>query len=342
MDSLRGAALSRIIPAVLALALAVGCGVTDNEERVDGSPATPELSRTAVSPTITTPSSTTVAPPATLPPSAPWVPSAGEPAPEAKELASQVVEAIGTYGVGEGTLEGTRQRIAVLSAVPEVANTAGPMLAPGAASVLQVVYPQLGGLTADSASVMVVARHTTLPAGADQAVSVTRTIDVRLESTPQGWRVTQLASVGGTPPPQPMPSALGQQVVDHPGIDLPDSAVWDIQAGRVSDVILQRLLELAAERTVSVTVLATGHPHEVFGRASVSNHTVGRGVDIWALDGIPVAMQRGDDSPLIEVVKGLIAGGVTEVGSPWDLDGPGTASFTNTVHHDHIHLAYDG
>ena len=29
---------------------------------------------------------------------------------------------------------------------------------------------------------------------------------------------------------------------------------------------------------------------------------------------------------------------VREVGSPWALDGPGGRSFTNEVHHDHLHI----
>lgn len=306
--------------------LLVGVACTSPDPTSDPSPKT---TGTATTTTTTTP----------LPPPVPWVASPADPAPEAKELATEVVQAIGTYPSGGGTIEAARQRIAELAAPAAVAEAGGPLLDPEAAAVVEIVYPQMGGLTERSASVMVVARQRTRVASEESVV--TRTIDVRLERTSAGWSVTELASLGGDPPPEATPSAVGRLVLEEPRIELPDSSVWDIEAGRVGDPILQRLLDLSVDHVVSVTVLATGHPHNVFDREFVSNHTVGRGVDIWAIDGISVLDQRAEDSPLIGLVQTELAAGVTELGSPWDLDGPGGPSFTNAVHQDHLHLAYD-
>ena len=106
-----------------------------------------------------------------------------------------------------------------------------------------------------------------------------------------------------------------------------------------SDAVLDAMLLLARDHSFSVTVLATGHPSEVFETPSVSNHTEGRGVDIWAVDGVPVVAQRTDGSVVEVMVRELLGAGVTEIGSPWDIDGPGGPSFTNVVHQDHLHVA---
>lgn len=309
--------------------LAVAC--TNPEEAGDPPAALSDSTTTTQAPTTTA---------TTLPPPPAWEASAGDPAPEAKELATGVLQAIGTYREGEGTVVLAGERVTGLSLAPAVVDAAGPFLIPDAASTVEIVYPQLGGLTSTRASIMTVIRHRTLISGEQR--SVTRTVDVRLELGPDGWSVTELASLGGDPPSTPTPTPTGQQVIDNDRIELPDSAVWDIGAGGVDDVILQRLLDLAVDHTLSVTVLATGHPRNVFDSDNLSNHTAGRAVDIWAVDGVPVFDQRGEGSPLLELVRGELAAGVTELGSPWDLDGAGGPSFTNAVHQDHLHLAYDG
>jgi hypothetical protein len=256
-------------------------------------------------------------------------------------LAANALQAVGTYDAGEGSAAGALKRIGP-DVDPEVVQSASQLLVPDGASSIEIVYPQLGGLTDDAASIMVVYRWRTLVGGSE--AQQTRTADVRLARGAEGWRVTTITSLGGDPPaggPQPLtPSASA--VLSNVQIELPDSARWDIQAGRVGDPVLDAMLSLAQTHSMSVTVLATGHPHEVFDTASVSNHTVGRGVDIWAIDGVPVVAQRSDGSISMGIVQELLDSGVTEVGSPWDLDGPGSASFTNVVHQDHLHVAFDG
>ena len=176
----------------------------------------------------------------------------------------------------------------------------------------------------------------------DRETSVVRTADVRLRREAGAWRVTGVESLGGEPTGSPEITPLAQAVLANDRLDLPDSARWDIQSGRIGDEILQVLQDLSQQHTLRVAVLASGHPHNVFESEYVSNHTEGRGVDIWAIDDTPVVSLRDPDGPLPALVQGLVAQGITEVGSPFDVDGPGGASFTNTVHQDHLHVAFDG
>lgn len=316
-------------PALLSVLLVLSaCSTSDTA----GAPATDSRASSTTSTSAPTPS---------LPLPATYEPLPGEPVPEAKSLAARVVQTIGTYPVGGGTAENAASRLGG-TVDPSLIDAALPLLDATAASSTEIVYPQLGGLTDTEASVMVVFRQR-LASSTDQW-EVTRTADVRLTLTPEGWAASGIASIGGEPPPDPAPlSAAARDVLATKAIDLPDSARWDIEAGRIDDRVLQLLLRLAQEHTLGVTVLATGHPDRVFGASSVSNHTVGRGVDVWSVDGQPVVAQRDVGGPLHALVQQLVDSmATTELGSPWDLDGVGRgASFTNTVHQDHLHLAFD-
>jgi len=321
----------RLLAALSALLLLTACSQTETTR--------PAPSR-APAPAPSTTSTTEPAPELPQPPV--YEPVAGEPVPEVKSLAANLLQTIGTYPIGGGTVEEAVQRLDG-SVDLSVVQAALPLLDPAAASSTEIIYPQLGGLTDSDASVMVVYRQR-LAADTDER-EVTRTADVRLTRTPQGWTVSAIASTGGGPPPNQNPrSPVAEAVLTTDAIDLPDSARWDIEAGRIDDRVLWLLSRLAEEHTLGVTVLATGHPEHVFGTSSISNHTVGRGVDVWSVDGQPVIAQRAVGSPLRALVQQLVdSRATTELGSPWDLDGVGRgASFTNTVHQDHLHLAFDG
>ena len=305
--------------------LAAGCSAAD--EPTDR--ATTEAGGTG-----STSSSTTT--PAPLPEPADYTPAAGEPSPEIKQAAAAVVQALLTYPVGEGDVDAARQRLSGLPAAPEVADRVVPLLRSRAASSAESVYPQYGGLLESSSSVMVVTRIRSR--GPEGDATVVRTLDVRLERRTEGWVVTDLASLGGQRPPTSAASGAGDAVLANPRINLPASARWDILAGRVDDRVLQTLTAMSDTHDLAVTTFSTGHPAEVFGTSSVSNHTEGRGVDIWGIDNQPVIAQRGEDSPLRTLVADTLALGVTELGSPWALGG---GSFTNTLHQDHLHVAFD-
>ena len=123
---------------------------------------------------------------------------------------------------------------------------------------------------------------------------------------------------------------------------MPDSARLDILAGLVSPTLLEVMAELADQTDYAVTVLATGHPHNVFETDRQSHHTVGRAVDIYRIGTELVIDGRHDEgSATFAATQWMFDHpDVVQVGSPWDIDGSGSSrSFTNQVHQDHIHLA---
>ncbi|MFC3996220.1 hypothetical protein ACFOVU_09860 [Nocardiopsis sediminis] len=298
------------------------------------------------------PSDPGASPPAALPEVAPYRVAEGEPAPDVKQAATAYLETLLTYGDGEGTAEAAAERIAAAGLPAEPAQQAADLLEESASGAAEVVYPQLGGLTDTQASIMAVTTLHRL--GDGELTSTTRTIDVRLTRTGEEWAVSEIASTGapGTAPspstsPSPLASSgstVGAQVVDAPAIHLPDTARWDIEGGGLDDRMLQILLDLSADHELSVAVLSTGHPHNVFDSASVSNHTNGRAVDIWAIDGTPVAEYArdgsGGDNPARRLMEQALALGSDEVGGPWSFSTPDGATFTNTVHQDHLHVGF--
>jgi hypothetical protein len=101
------------------------------------------------------------------------------------------------------------------------------------------------------------------------------------------------------------------------------------------------MLDLADQTSYEVAVLVTGHPYHVFETDRVSHHTMGQAVDIIRIGDHLVIDDRDENSATRVIVDWLYAHpDVLQVGSPWDIDGPGSKrSFADPVHQDHIHLA---
>lgn len=259
--------------------------------------------------------------------------------PAAKELAARVVEALTTYDVG--TAE------AAVEAVPvdaerraAIADVAAPLLDPASRSEGRVRRAQLGGLRDGRASVMVVVEQRVTPPDGE-ATTTTRTVDVRLERVDERWHVTSVASVGGSPVPRPTDlPPVAVSVLDDPRIVLPDSARWDVHAGRAHPRLLTVMAEIAERTPYEVVTIRNGHPHHVFGTEHVSDHTRGRAVDIVVVGDRSVVEDRDEGSVTYELARWLWTHpDVRQVGSPWALDGYGGRSFTDVVHLDHLHVA---
>lgn len=292
--------------------------------------------------------------PVGLPRQPAYVPVDGEVFRNAKTTAARFLEALMTYTAAEPPAAAL-ERALVLAAPDadrsELASRAAPVLVADAQSTAQVVYPQLGGLVplgseARYAVVMVVLRHRLLTSDGERR-EATRTIDVRLRVVGGAWAVEALGSVGGDPVPRPrsVPESL-LRVLENPRIVLPDSARWDLHSGKVDGRVVGVMADLAERSPYSVTVLRSGHPEKVvdgLGDRS-SNHFLGRAVDVWALDDVPVVQQRGArDSAAYDLLEQVIAAGpADEVGVPvgWDLDGPVRRLFDNAVHNDHFHVGF--
>ncbi len=261
-----------------------------------------------------------------------WTPGPGEVFPDAKQLAADTAQALTTYPHGS-----TPEGVAQAAGVPHVAAVLGRLVDRDAASAGTVVYPQMGGATEDAASIMVVLHQ--VRERTDGRSEEMRTLDLRLERTLDGWAVSGLASDGGAPADAPAelpPEAAA--VLEHERIALPDSARWDIYHGRVDPGLLQLVLEIAEHQEIHAVTMSTGHPHEVFGANRRSNHARGLAIDLYAVDGVPVVEQRHDGSAAHRLARWLYDVGVPELGSPWAFDGHGGRSFTDVVHHDHLHI----
>lgn len=288
-------------------------------------------------------SSTTILPTTTTAPALaraePYVAPTNEIEPALKTAAARALQAIFSYKPGEGTVAAAKQRLEGLPAVATIADKAAPLLDREARVEADIVYPQLGGLTPTAASVMTVVRLR-LDRGITRS-DVVRTMDVRLEKRGEVWTVVDLASLGGDPVEEPATlSDAARRVLDHDQIEMADTARWDIYSGRIADRLLDTLATIADGAPVGVTVLSTGHPIEVFGSTHTSNHIPGRGVDLWRV-GAPIIDQRNAEGPLRPLVDRLLSEGVTELGAPFDVDGPRGSNFANVVHQDHLHVAFD-
>ena len=270
----------------------------------------------------------------TLPPSTVWRPGPGEPQPEIKQAATAFIETAGTWVRAAGAAA-TLQAAGV---VPEVAATATALEAPDAvASTVRVIYPQYGGVTADRAAVMILLDQNL--AMADGSTTTRQlALDVRLiRRDPGDWRVEAIKPLTSLGPSVPL-SEAAQAVLAEPRLELSAPARLDVSSGRMDDRLLRVLLGLAEERVLTVQVMHTGHIQTVYPTARVSNHAVGRAVDIRAVDDQLVVDPATSRAMLTEVALRAAELGATEVGAPFDLNGDRKGFFTDIVHQDHLHI----
>jgi hypothetical protein len=300
-------------------------------------------SSTTTSSTTTTATTTTTTTTTTLPPpsqayEARYIVPLTEAEPEAKQLAADIAHSLTTYGESDDHAD-RLNALASRSGFDLLAEANQPLIYPGSWSQGQVIYLQLGGLRNGRASVMVVTRQT-VGSNGEVDFAVVRTLDIRLVLGESGWEFDFLGSAGGTFD-RLEDLALAHAVARDPRIEMPDSARLDILSGLVSPTLLAVMAEIADQTPYAVTVLVTGHPHNVFETDRLSDHTVGRAIDIVRVGGLRVIDDRGEESATRTLVEWLYHHpDVRQVGSPWDLDEETSRrSFTDAVHQDHIHIA---
>jgi hypothetical protein len=325
-----------LLPAALVTACsATRSGTASSDGATPVRPATPSV----------TPSTTsgTTPPGDVLGSVDPWLPPDGEAHLTLKRLVTDAVEAIGSWSEPEGALTAAaRARGLGLGLPPEVVDSFGELLEPAAvAARTQVVYPQLGGLTATESSIMTVVSQELLMSDGSRHERG-NVLDVRLAAREGVWAVRGVVPTAPVVPIAPggaTPSEAARRVLEHPRLVLPPSAAADVMAGGVDDSILSVLAGLADRHDLQVQVFYDGHPTNVFGTDRASRHSQGRAVDIVQVDGVWVndpSMPRAT----LEAVM-ILAGqlGATEIGGPFDVNGPGRGYFTDAVHLDHLHVA---
>lgn len=156
----------------------------------------------------------------------------------------------------------------------------------------------------------------------------------------------QRLDAAGSPlgPPWPSAAGLALDVAGTPGLALAPDARGDlITAGEPGSAIDARLLGVLAavlrEHSVTVSVVKTGHPQFTAG-GQVSNHWHGRGIDIAAVDGVPVNAANAGANALARSLAELpLPIRPTEVGTPWPIGAAGF--FTDASVQNNIHVAFD-
>ncbi len=266
-----------------------------------------------------------------------WAPGGEEPFPQIKQAATSFLQTAGTWSAsGQGAPEAVAQRLVSAGLPADVAATAAVLAAPDAeGSTLEIVYPQSGGQTPTDASVMTSVVQTLQRGGVVEQRALTLDVRVRLVGTV--WTAIGIAPL----PPLAGPGTLGANaaaVLANPRIRLPGAAQADLRSGSLDETMLGILNGIAAHHELDVAVFYDGHPPQVFATDRLSNHHVGRAVDIWAVDGRSVASLRGDTALLDPILVLAARLGATEVGSPYDRNGPEGGYFTDAAHQDHLHI----
>jgi hypothetical protein len=259
---------------------------------------------------------------------------------QAKTTACTIAEGLTTYEPGTTPARLAARATEDAERRPALVKAVRPLHHAGGWSRGSVVYPQMGGLRGDRASVMVVVRQEA-GKGAQTQLVETRTLDIRLVRVAGSWTFDRLASAGGEAVPRPgrLPAAA-RAVLDDDRIALPDSARWDIYRGAVSTSLLRLMADLADQSSYDVAVLRTGHPRYVFGTTRLSQHTAGRAFDIYRVGRHLVVDDRREGSRTQRLARWLTARAeLSQLGSPWALDGGVAPSFTDSVHQDHLHVA---
>src|SRR3954451_19066885 len=123
-------------------------------------------------------------------------------------------------------------------------------------------------------------------------------------------------------------------VLKDANITLDGNGKQDFESGKMDPRVAAVILKLAEKHKLTITSTFSDHPVDTAG-GSVSNHTLGRGLDIGAIDGKPVnadnPLARELASELTELDASIRP---TEVGTPFPISDP--AFFTDADHQDHI------
>lgn len=188
---------------------------------------------------------------------------------------------------------------------------------------LQVYDAQYGGLLDTSASVLV--------------VTSVATYDVRLVQASPRWTVTQ---VNPSQPGAPVSTltAAATALLASSRVSLPPAAQADVRSGQVHDSVLNVLLELSQEHELTVSVVRSGHPIDVFGTTRPSDHPRGRAVDVWRIDGNAVVNPATPTALVDNLMRRAAALGSYNVGGPRQLSG--SQFFSDRTHHDHVHMGF--
>lgn len=146
---------------------------------------------------------------------------------------------------------------------------------------------------------------------------------------------------------EPESGAPGELDVDavlgNPRIHLTPVQRADLGRGLIDRRVIALLAWIGQAHRINVTALRSDHP-PLTVEGAVSNHSLGRAVDIGAVDGERCDGSRSGACGRLALTLALIAGPLhsTELIYCFDPDGPASPdAFARPDHCNHIHVGYD-
>ena len=160
--------------------------------------------------------------------------------------------------------------------------------------------------------------------------------------------VADVAASGTSRPPDPSeygldgtggkPTPEMEALLKNKNITFDATGIADIKAGKIDPRVIAVMTKLSEDHKITVTCMCSDHSRATAG-GSISNHSLGRGLDIGTIDGEIVrpnsAAARELASELSQLPEEYRP---NEIGSPFAIAGPGY--FTDSAHQDHIHLGF--
>ena len=134
--------------------------------------------------------------------------------------------------------------------------------------------------------------------------------------------------------------ASTSDLLRNPRVSLTPYARADLEAGSVDARLVSLLSWLAERHSLTISVFKTGHS-KYTRSGSISLHYLGRGADIFIVDGGPVsALNTGAREAVLGMASLEGALRPDELGHPFGAIGfPG--GFTDSDHADHVHIGFD-
>ena len=127
-------------------------------------------------------------------------------------------------------------------------------------------------------------------------------------------------------------------LLKNKNLEFDSDGIADLKAGKIDPRVVAALTKLSSEHKLKISCMCSDHSKFTAG-GSISNHAMGRGLDIASVDGEIVnpgsAASRELASELSQLPEEYRP---DEIGSPWPISGPGY--FTDAGHQDHLHLGF--
>lgn len=136
--------------------------------------------------------------------------------------------------------------------------------------------------------------------------------------------------------------ATAASLVRNPNISMGPEAVADLLSGTIDQRVINVLGAAALEHRLVLSVIKTGHSTYVKGTDRVSNHIVGRAVDISAVDSVDVT---ASNYAALDLSLAILTSGPSvrpdEFGSPWLELTSFAGAFSDDDHSDHLHIGWN-